>query len=139
MLNPDGSAALIGPPFKIVGIADMNGNGFADIIWYNTQTGETQVWYMGGHRLLSAGTVLERDRRPRLHRPALQHRRHADMNANSKADIVWYNSQTGETQVWYMDGHRLLSRGTVLTETGAQAFIGPPFSIVGAGSFNVLR
>ncbi|TCJ35033.1 MULTISPECIES: hypothetical protein [unclassified Parafrankia] len=45
--------------------------------------------------------------------------------------IVWYNSQTGETQIWYMNGHQLLRRGAVLGENGAPAFIGPPFSIVG--------
>jgi hypothetical protein len=37
-----------------------------------------------------------------------------DMNGNGKADIVWYNSQTGETQIWYMDGHRLVNRGRVI-------------------------
>jgi hypothetical protein len=50
-----------------------------------------------------------------------------------KSDILWYNSSTGETQVWYMDGHRLVDRGTVLGLDGNAVFIGPPFSIVGVG------
>ena len=47
--------------------------------------------------------------------------------------IVWHNDESHETQVWFMDGHRLLRRGTVLGEDGQGAFIGPPFRIVGVG------
>jgi phospholipase C len=50
-----------------------------------------------------------------------------------RGGIVWFNSQTGETQVWYMNGHQLTRRATVLGEDGNPAFIGPPFAIVGIG------
>jgi hypothetical protein len=56
-----------------------------------------------------------------------------------KSDIVWYNSQTGETQIWYMDVDRLVDRGTVLSALqgdpnfGNPALVGPPWSIVGCG------
>jgi hypothetical protein len=53
-----------------------------------------------------------------------------------KSDIVWYNSQTGETQIWFMDGHRIVSRGTVVDESGNFIPIGLPFSIVGVGDMN---
>jgi hypothetical protein len=49
--------------------------------------------------------------------------------------IVWYNRSTGETQVWDMNGHRLVDRGTVLGLDGNPAFIGPPFRIVAIGDF----
>ncbi|MDP8960727.1 MAG: hypothetical protein M3N32_03795 [Actinomycetota bacterium] len=45
-------------------------------------------------------------------------------------NIVWHNSQTNETQIWFMDGHRLTGRGTVLGEMGEPAFVGLPWSIV---------
>jgi hypothetical protein len=51
----------IGPPWSIVGVGDMNGNGKADIVWYNSVTHETQVWYMDGHRRVDRGTVLGQD------------------------------------------------------------------------------
>ena len=47
-----------------------------------------------------------------------------------KSDILWYNSSTGEGQVWYMDEHKLVDRGTVLGSDGKPALIGPPFRIV---------
>jgi hypothetical protein len=53
-----------------------------------------------------------------------------------RSDIVWYNSQTGETQIWFMDGNRLVGRGTVVDESGNFIPIGPPFSIAGVAEFN---
>ena len=107
----------------------------SDILWYNSSTGETQVWYMDGHRLVDRGTVLGLDGNAALIRPPFNIVGVGDMNGDGKADIVWHNSSTGETQVWYMDGHRLGDRGTVLGLDGNAALIGPPFSIVGVGEF----
>ena len=55
-----------------------------------------------------------------------------DFNRDGNADIVWHNSSTGETQIWFMDGNMLAGRATVVDENGP-AFVGPPFSIVGVG------
>jgi hypothetical protein len=52
------------------------------------------------------------------------------------SDIVWYNSQTGETQIWFMDQNRIASRATVVDESGTSIPIVPPFSIAGIGEFN---
>src|SRR6266508_3861970 len=50
--------------------------------------------------------------------------------------IVWYHKETGETQLWFMNGEHLVRRGTVLDETGAPIFIGPPFAIVGTSDMD---
>lgn len=134
VLGEDGKPALIGPPWSIVGIGDMNGNGKADIVWYNSNTGETQFWYMDGHKVVGRGTILGEDGKPAFIGPPWRIVGIGDMNRNGKADIVWYNSSTGETQFWYMDGHKVVGRGTVLGEDGKPTFIGPPWSIVGANS-----
>ena len=108
----------------------------SDILWYNSSTGETQVWYMDGHRVVGRGTVLGQNGNPVFIGPPFSIVGIGDMNGNGNADIVWHHSQTNETQVWYMDGHRVVGRGTVLGQDGNPAFIGPPFSIVGIGEFN---
>src|SRR5919206_162813 len=99
----------------------------SDIVWYNSATGETQVWYMDGHRLVDRGTVLGTDGNPALIGPPFGIVGVGDMNGDGRADIVSYNTSTGETQVWYMAGHQLVDRGTVLGLDGNPAFIGPPF------------
>jgi hypothetical protein len=52
------------------------------------------------------------------HAALLANKRHAEaITAIRASDILWYNSSTGETQVWYMNGHRLVDRGTVAKRT----------------------
>jgi hypothetical protein len=53
---------------------------------------------------------------------------------NRTSPVFWYNDQTGETQIWFVNEHQLVRRGTVLGEDGKPAFVHPPFRIVGAGS-----
>jgi hypothetical protein len=53
----------------------------------------------------------------------------------SAPGILWHNSATGETQIWEMNDQRIVRRATVLGENGSATFVGPPWSIVGAGSF----
>jgi hypothetical protein len=139
VIDEDGQFAPIGPPFAIVGVGPMNGNGKADIVWYNSQTGETQVWYMDGHRRVGRGTVVDEGGDFIPIGPPFRIAGVGDMDGNGKADIVWHNSQTGETQVWYMDGHRLVGRGTVVDERGDFNPVGPPYSIVGVGDLDGRR
>jgi hypothetical protein len=62
----DGTPALIGPPFSIVGVGDFDGNGKADILWYNSSTGESQIWFMSGNKLSGRATVMYADGTPAL-------------------------------------------------------------------------
>jgi hypothetical protein len=143
VLDENGRYIPIGPPWRIVGTSYMNGDPKADILWHNSKTGAIQIWYMDGHRisaLARRATVLDENGRPIS---ALDAHWHivgtSDMNRDLRADIVWYNSKTGETQIWFMKGHKLDRRETVLDENGRKIFIGPPWKIVGAGDMNADR
>ncbi len=105
----------------------------SDIIWYNSESGETQIWFMNDNRLVSRGTVVDENGNFIPIGPPWSIVGVGDMNGNGKSDIVWYNSQSGETQIWFMDGNRLVNRGTVVDEGGTFIPIGPPWSIVGVG------
>ena len=105
----------------------------ADLLWYNSSTGETQVWYMRGDTVVNRGTVVDERGAVAPIGPPFSIVGAGDMDGDGSADIVWYNSQTGETQVWYMDGHRRVGRGPVIDENGQFTPIGPPFVIVGVG------
>ncbi len=136
ILGENGSAVFIGPPWSIVGTNDMNGDGRSDIIWHNSSTGETQVWFMNGHRLIGRATVLGENGSPALVGSPFRIAGTNDMNGDGRPDIVWHNSATGETQLWFMNGHRLTGRATVFGENGNPAFVGSPFRIVGTNDFN---
>ena len=66
VVDTDGKPALVGPPFSIVGVGDFDGNGQADILWYNSSTGESQMWFMDGSKLSGRATVVDADGKPAL-------------------------------------------------------------------------
>jgi hypothetical protein len=130
----DGKAVLIGPPTEIVGAADFSGNGQADILCYDSSIGETQIWSMDGYRLVRRDTVIRDNGNAVFIGSPHMIMAAADFDGNGSADIVWYNSFTGQADVWYMDHNFVLGRGTVLGFDSTIAFTGPPLSIVGAGT-----
>jgi hypothetical protein len=136
VLGESGSPAFIGPPFSIVGVGDFYGDQADDILWHNSATGETQIWFMGGNRVSSRATVLGENGTPAFVGLPWSIVGVGKFNPDQTDDILWYNSATGETQIWAMRGYRVIGRATVLGQNGSPAFIGPPFGIVGAGDFN---
>lgn len=136
VLGDDGNPAFVGPPWRIVGARDFDADHLADILWYNDSSGETQIWFCSDGRVVRRGTVLGEDGAAALIGPPWRIVAAGDMNADGRGDIVWHNSASGETQYWLLDGNRVTQRQTVVDDSGAPIFIGPPFGIVGTGDFN---
>jgi hypothetical protein len=135
VLGEDGNAVFIGPPWRIVGAGDFNGDGMADILWHNGDSDETQLWFMDRNKLMSRGTVLDEDGNAVFIGPPWAIVGVGDFDLDGIADILWHNSETDETQVWFMDRNSISRRGTVLGEDGNAVFIGAPWHIVGASPF----
>jgi hypothetical protein len=129
-------AALIGPPWRIVGSRDFNGDGQTDLLWHNSATGETQLWHMNRQMLVGRATVLAENGTPALVGLPWSIVGANDVNADANPDIIWHNASTGETQVWLMKGFRLLGRRTVVGEDGRPALVGAPWSIVGTNDMS---
>src|SRR5690348_1358051 len=107
----------------------------SDILWYNRSTGESQIWVMDGNRVNKTATVVGETGKVAYVGPPFSIVAAGDFSGDHKDDIVWYNSSTGETQFWVMNDFQVSSRATVLGPDGKPTYIGPPFSIVGAGDF----
>lgn len=81
------------------GMGDFTGDGKSDLFWYNQQTGETAAWMINTTSCsaqISLGTLSPKD--------GWSFEGLADVTGNGKADVVWYNKQTGQTETWMMNG-----------------------------------
>jgi|GEM_PF-7041807 len=94
--------------WKISTLADFNGDGVQDFLWFNYITGETRVWIPGLYRSNlkdSTGKVVSLN--------GWQITATADFNQDKKADIVIRNNTTGEVQILYMNGEKIQTRSSV--------------------------
>jgi hypothetical protein len=64
VVDEAGQPIMVGLPFSIVGVGDVNRDGGADIVWHNAKTGETQIWLMDRHRIVQRVTVVDEAGQP---------------------------------------------------------------------------
>ncbi len=102
--------------YQIQGVADFDGNGKTDVLWWNTVQGDVWIWPMDGTTVLSESYVgVVPDTNYRIMAAG-------DYDGNGKADLLWRNVANGEVWVWLMDGTTRLSENYVGTvpDTGYQ-------------------
>src|SRR5262249_58032667 len=46
------------PPWQVVGVGDFNGDGRADVLWFNADTGELGEWVLDGQVKVIATLLL---------------------------------------------------------------------------------
>lgn len=95
--------------WTIAGVADVNGDGRADLLWQNTQTGQVLFWLMGGAggtQVLSYGSPFATVSDTHWRVAGM-----ADMDGDGHPDLLWENTQTGQLLVWYMNGSTVVSYG----------------------------
>ena len=113
-------------PWKIVAIADFDGNGIPDVVWQDPVSGAVQVWFMGGsggNTLISAANITNKN--------SWKVVSVADFNQDGRPDLLWQDPTSGFSQVWYMGG----SKGTTI-QGAANLDETNPWHIVGTGDFN---
>ena len=128
----DGGSLLVGLPWSIVGAGVL-------IYWHNSVTNEVKRWdfnarYQPEDRVSQRRTVRGEDGNPIFVGPPWR-----VVGVAYVDDIVWHNSETFETQIWYMSDElgaedKIVKRATTVDEYSNPIFVGPPRSIVGAGS-----
>jgi len=106
--------------------ADFNGDGYADLVWRNTSTGELDLWS-------SKGTSAETYTTQNLGVIPLSWtiQEFGDFNGDGRADIIWRNSSTNEVDVWTSkDG------SSVAFNTQDLGVIPSVWALDGVGDFN---
>jgi hypothetical protein len=120
--------AVSDPNWTIVGVADFNGDSKPDILWRNLSTGHTTVWYMNGVKWTGGYADLT----PTVNDPNWAIVGVADFNGDSKPDILWRNTSTGQKFVWYMNGATWTGQSADLLPTVSD----PNWKIVSIRDFN---
>ena len=107
-------------------VNDFDGDADTDLLIYNSTTGQMVVGQLNAGVLLSGTLVTTLD-------PAAGDSINAtgDFNGDQKADILSYNTITGEIKTLLLDGATLLSSNAILTVNPLSDFV-----VQGTGDFD---
>jgi hypothetical protein len=100
---------------------DFNGDGFADLVWDNTSTGQLAIW------LLKNGVYSSESNLPATS-PSWHIAGVGDFLDNGQSDLVFENLN-GQHAIWILQGGVFQSSLTLPT-------VPAPWHVVGAGDFN---
>lgn len=78
---------------------DLNGDGRSDLVWRSTATGDVQLWLMDGANRLATMQYFGPSPSSDWTLAAV-----ADLDGDSRADLVWQNLQSGQIAAWFMNG-----------------------------------
>ncbi len=100
VINDLGHADLVGPPWKLVSVADLYLDGHPALLWNNTTTGEVAAWSMDANVHRGTGTFVGAFKRLAPNsRPPWQVAGIFNLHSESSNDFVEFNARDGRISV----------------------------------------
>lgn len=116
--NELAGGSALASPWEARAVGDINGDGFADIIWRNKTSGELKGW------LLDADGFSESDRIGTTSPSGYDIIGVADYDGNGKADLAFRKSDNTEFRLWTLDGFDRVAEKSFPTDA-KQRFVKP--------------
>jgi hypothetical protein len=98
------SASVPDLAWHIAGTGDLDGDGFADIVWQHDGDGAVAAWFMRGTQVLFGRSLSI----PQVADTNWRVRGVADFNGDGYADLVWQHQTEGWLAVWFMAGVQVI-------------------------------
>jgi hypothetical protein len=115
-VNPGAYTSTAG--WHVQGIGDFDGDGKSDILWRDSATGQTAIWFMNGAVVTSSSKTSVS---AGAYTPTTGWHVNGvgDFNGDGKADILWRRAGTGKTAIWFMNGASKTGGGYTNVQPGA--------------------
>jgi M6 family metalloprotease-like protein len=131
-VNPGAYTSTAG--WQVQGIGDFDGDGKSDILWRDTATGQTAIWFMNG-AVVSSSSNTNVSAGAYTSTTGWQVHGVGDFDGDGKADILWRHAGTGKTVAWLMNGATKTGGGYTNVQAGAYTST-TGWQVQGAGDFN---
>jgi hypothetical protein len=137
----NGNPARQGLGWVLAGVADMNGDGQGDLVFYNRPDDRTVIWTTNKSGVVTQGLSVTSDGafsvangyQPTGDRNAWNIQALGDFTGDGKTDILW-RRDTQEVVLWELDGTVIKSGPT--GKSAQLQNLGLNFKVRGVGDFN---
>jgi Domain of unknown function (DUF4347) len=124
----DGTVVSPGADWKLVtGKSDLNGDGIRDLVWFNSGSGESAVWYMqkgntGLSNIIGSASLvyLPNAQKSLQVAPGWQLTAVENLLGDSRPEFLWEERGTGSTAIWQLD---IASNGRTDINLAGSAFV----------------